>query len=71
LESILFCAITTGRDEKIKKYIELISHPVIAMSERSGLVVSGQKAVVAGLEGCFIFNKEEKKGIDVGTEIIF
>ncbi|MFA5248199.1 MAG: Type 1 glutamine amidotransferase-like domain-containing protein [Patescibacteria group bacterium] len=70
-EYSVLCHYDGTQDEKIKKYIELNGHPVVAMPERSGLIVSGQKAVVAGLEGCFIFNKEEKKGIDVGTEIIF
>lgn len=67
----VLCHYDGTQDKKIEKYIKFSGHPVIALPEKSGLIVSGSKALVAGLEGCFIFNKEEKKVIKVGMEIIF
>ncbi len=66
----ILCHYNGNQDEKIKKYIGLKNNPVIALSEKTGLIISNQRAMVVGSSGCFVFNKEGKETINVGSEII-
>jgi dipeptidase E len=67
----VLCHYDGTQDEKIKEYIKISGNSVIAIPEKSGIIVSDLIAKVSGEEPCFIFDKNIKKSIGINLDINF
>ena len=66
------CHYNKNDDKKILEFIELYRYPVIALSEKSGLIIDNNKSEVVGKEDILIFSSDgEKKNIKPGDIIDF
>lgn len=71
-EYSIICHYQENLDANIGQYLVLYNNPVIALSEKTGLVISGKKARVAGSAPAVIFDINGKKNIlDVGRDFLF
>ncbi len=58
-------------DKKIEEYIAIYNNPVIALSEKSGVKITGNIMKVVGYDSAIVFNlNKEKIIIECGTEFI-
>lgn len=64
----LICHYKELKDYKIKKYIEINKNPVIALTEKSGLIIENNLAKVSGYEPVIIFNEKIEKRIIMPEE---
>jgi dipeptidase E len=68
----IICHYRESLDEQIKKYIAMYNNPVLALSERCGMKVIGNRAKVIGYDPMVVFGLNKKKDIiGCGAEIIF
>jgi len=70
-EYSVICHYEKNLDFNINKYLKTYNNPVIALSEKSGLIIEGEKAKVFGTYPAIIFNNNgEKIILNVGKEFI-
>lgn len=60
-EYSIWCHYESGNDELIDKYIGSRQIPVIAIPEKSGILLNGESIEVIGQEPCYQFEKGSKK----------
>lgn len=53
----VFCHYERVPMERLNKFLEMRKSPVIALTEKSGLIVSGESACVVGFQGAFLFKR--------------
>lgn len=66
----ILCHYNSASDDKLKKYIETYKNPVIALSEKSGIVVKDENVDVVGKENIKIFWLNSVQTLQPGQNFI-
>jgi dipeptidase E len=64
------CHYKNDQDYEINNFVAKQNIPVIALSERSGLHVTGDGIIVTGFEPAYLFSKNGKSDYPVGSRLV-